>query len=203
MRAHPATLSGRCFEAILAVITIRTDRLLIRNFRQADWRELQELVIRYQASEYAQYDHRWPIASEEVARIAGWFASGDRYLAVCIEGTGELIGLVAMSPSAAHEELSLGYVFHLDYQGQAFATEACRAVIDSAFNSGTTTRIVAHTAVANEPSCRLLRRLGMEETGRSTAALQVTEGGVPIEFLGVSFAITRAGWAHLERAGGA
>ena len=35
------------------MITLETDRLVIRNFRPDDWRELQELAIEYRASKWA------------------------------------------------------------------------------------------------------------------------------------------------------
>lgn len=80
------------------MITIESERLILRNFQVDDWRELQELIRLYQASEYAQYDHPWPTGDAETQSIAAWFAGGDDYLAVCLNPGGELIGLVAIEP---------------------------------------------------------------------------------------------------------
>ena len=49
--------------------TIETDRLTIRNFGADDWQDLQEMVIKYQESEYARYDHQWPTCMEEIKDI--------------------------------------------------------------------------------------------------------------------------------------
>ena len=65
------------------MITIETNRLIIRNFDTGDWQDLQEMIIEYQGSEYAKYDHKWPTTTEEVRKTVEWFASGDNYLAVC------------------------------------------------------------------------------------------------------------------------
>jgi RimJ/RimL family protein N-acetyltransferase len=50
------------------------------------------------------------------------------------------------------------------------------------------------TLAANEPSCRLLQRLGMKETGRHTGSFRETEDGKLIEFQANSFAISREEW---------
>jgi RimJ/RimL family protein N-acetyltransferase len=88
----------------------------------------------------------------------------------------------------------LGYVFHPRYHRQGYATEACRAAIGYLFGELGADRVVSNTAAANEPSCRLLERLGMAEVGRHTASFQKTEDGVPIEFEAISFAISREEW---------
>ena len=54
------------------------------------------------------------------------------------------------------------------------------------------------TAAANERSCRLLRRLGMREIGQSTGSFWKMPDGEPIEFLGLSFAVSRDEWLALR-----
>jgi hypothetical protein len=43
------------------MITIETPRLRIRTFCTDDWRELQEMIVTYQESEYARYDQLWSL----------------------------------------------------------------------------------------------------------------------------------------------
>jgi hypothetical protein len=83
------------------VISLETDRLVIRSFCLEDWQELWELAARYQASEWAKYDHPWPISTEEVKDMAEWFAGDDGYLAVCLKSAGKLIGLLNFSGRVA------------------------------------------------------------------------------------------------------
>jgi hypothetical protein len=59
------------------VISLETDWLVIRNFCPDDWQDLQDVSIHYRASEYAQYDHKWPTATEEVKGMAEWFAEAN------------------------------------------------------------------------------------------------------------------------------
>jgi [ribosomal protein S5]-alanine N-acetyltransferase len=147
---------------------IQTDRLAIRNFRPEDWRDLHEMIVQYQASEYAQYDQKWPTAEEAIQGVAKWFAEGDSYLAACLRTTGKLIGFVAVNRREEPEygsAVNLGYVFNFGYHGQGYATEACRAAIEHAFERLGVERMVTGTAHENLPSRRLLARLGFRELG--------------------------------------
>jgi RimJ/RimL family protein N-acetyltransferase len=182
------------------VTSIETDRLVIRNFRAGDWPDLQEMILRYQASDMAQYDHEWPTSADEIKGVAEWFASGDSYLAVCLRTTGKLIGLISLNPQEqqAAPVFGLGYVFHEDHFGQGYATEGCRAVIDYAFGPLAADSVTSGTAAANHRSCRLLRRLGLRQTGRGTSSFQKTQDGDPIAFASLTFAITRDEWLALD-----
>ena len=166
--------------------TIRTERLTIRNYRPEDWRDLHEMIVQYQASEYAQYDHQWPTSPEEIQGVATWFSQGDSYLAVCLQTTGKQIGFVALNKEEREDGLAfnLGFVFNSDYHGQGYATEACRAAIDRAFDRLGAARIVTGTAPENLPSRRLLARL----------VLQETDGGM--------YALTRDEWLAQRRTTG-
>jgi RimJ/RimL family protein N-acetyltransferase len=139
---------------------------MIRNFSPGDWQELQELAIRYQASEYAQYDHPWPTDAEKVKDMAEWFASGDGYLAVCLKSTGRLIGLLNIHWRKELEGRThgLGYVFHPDYHGRGYATESCRAGLEQVFGLWAADRVLCGTHPDNKPSIRLLKKLGLKET---------------------------------------
>lgn len=181
---------------------IETDRLTIRSFSPDDWRELLDLAIDYQASEYAQYDHKWPTDEEGVQGMANWFSSAppegarDRFLAVCLKENGKLIGMISVNPKQPGVEYGLGYVFHSSYQGQGYATEACRAMLDHVFQSLAALRITTSTAAANRLSCRLLERLGFDVIDRKRAFLQETEDGEPIEFEALSLKLTQEQWAE-------
>jgi len=66
------------------LITLETDRLVIRNFKASDWEALHEMITQYQACELADYDQQWPTAPEDI-KAAEWFASGDSYMAVTLK----------------------------------------------------------------------------------------------------------------------
>lgn len=165
---------------------METERLIVRRFAEADWQGLYEMIVKYQEFENAAYDptHPWPTSPEEIKQLAGWFASGDRYLAVCLKETGRFIGFVCLNPEEKEgsREYNLGYIFDSNYRGQGYATEACRAMLWRAFGELQAGQVVTGTAPANLPSVRLLQRLGFRVTDESAG----------------SYALSREEW---ERAG--
>jgi len=180
---------------------LETERLLIRNFAPDDAEALRDLILWKESSEYAIYDQQWPTSKGAIRGITEWFAKEDSYLAVCLKEGGRLIGFVALNPGddeRAHE-FDLGYCFHPDYQGQGYATEACRAVLRWAFTQKGARRVTSGTAAANLPSCRLLERLGFRQVGEGTASFRETPEGEPIRFRGLSFALTRDEWERLSQ----
>jgi RimJ/RimL family protein N-acetyltransferase len=68
-------------------------------------------------------------------------------------------------------QAELGWVLHPDHSGKGYATEAIRAVIGACFGPLGLRRVHAGCFAANEPSWRLMERLGMrrEEFSRKTA----------------------------------
>jgi RimJ/RimL family protein N-acetyltransferase len=159
------------------MISLHTDRLIIRNFNPDDWQELQEMIIRYQATESAQYEDPWPTSAADIRGIAGWFAGGDDYLAVCLKTTGKVIGLIAIERRKDQEDRmhNLGYVFHPSYHGQGFATEASKAAMGYLFGHLAADGILTGTHPANEASVALLRRLGLKAIGRGEFAISRAE----------------------------
>ena len=180
---------------------METERLIIRKFVSDDWKALHEMIVLNEASEYAVYDHAWPTDPEKIKGVVEWFAGGDRFLAVCLKDSGRFIGFVALNPEQENDAraYNLGYIFHANYHGQGYASEACRAVIGRAFDQLQAERVIAGTAALNLPSCRLLERLGFKIIAESTGSLRNTQDGQPIEFLGRTYALTKENWAAVGR----
>ena len=177
------------------MISLETDRLVIRNFCPDDWQDLQDMSIHYGASEYAQYDHAWPTRTEDIKGMAEYLSTSDQFYAVCLKETDKLIGFISLGRSEEDESaFDLGYVFHPAYHGQGYGSEGCRAVIDHAFCELGAQQVTSNTAEANLPSCALLKALGFSETGRSTASFYETPEGEPIEFTALSFSLTGDKW---------
>lgn len=177
---------------------LETERLIIRNFQTSDWNAICELIVQYQASDLALYDHQWPTAQEEIRKVTEWFAGGDSFLAVCLKDTSQLIGFVSLNAEEGegHRQFNTGYVFNHDFHGRGYATEACRAVLRRAFDQLQAYGVVAGTAAINQASCRLLERLGFKKIGEETASFRTAEDGKPIEFLGYCYAIVKDEWQN-------
>ena len=191
---------GRSRGMGITMTSIETERLLIRNFRNSDADALAEMMTCYAASEMAAYDQPWPTSLEEIRQVTAWFASGDSYLAVCLKATERFIGFVALNPEGQADQrtFNLGYVFHVDYHGKGYASEACRAVLVHAFEHYRADRIVTGTAALNRASCRLLERLGFQKVAESSTSFRNTPDGRQIEFLGYTFELRGENYARTD-----
>lgn len=84
--------------------------------------------------------------------------------------TGQFIGFTGLSPmpadvpGAGGTEVGWRLTRHAWHRG--YATEAARAALDVAFGGAGLTEIWSMTAVLNEPSQAVMRRLGMREVAR-------------------------------------
>jgi RimJ/RimL family protein N-acetyltransferase len=86
-------------------------------------------------------------------------------LGVELADSGRLVGdVVLFFRSADHAGGELGYVFHPDVAGHGYAAEACRAMLDLAFDKSEGLglhRVVAQMDARNLASVRLASKLGM------------------------------------------
>jgi RimJ/RimL family protein N-acetyltransferase len=174
---------------------IETTRLVLRTFNVDDCGVLHQMIVQYEASDYAAYDQQWPTSVEEIKGVTEWFARGDNFLAVCLKGTSQFIGFVALNPEGDDSrEYNLGYVFDSNYHSQGYATEACAAMLNRAFGQLQALRVVAGTAAVNRGSCRLLEKLGFRKIGENMTSFKTGEDGKPIEFVGYLYAISKEEW---------
>jgi RimJ/RimL family protein N-acetyltransferase len=82
------------------------------------------------------------------------------------EGTRHVIGTIGFhGPPDAQGRLEIGYSVQGAYRRQGFAREAVRAMLDWAYRDHGIRRFVASISPANEPSLKLVRGFGFEQTG--------------------------------------
>jgi len=88
---------------------------------------------------------------------AGWWL----HYAVHVRGGGgaTLVGSVGYKGPPRDGIVEIGYSVVPSWQRQGLATEACRALIESAWRRGAEV-VVAHTLAGLEPSIAVLRKLG-------------------------------------------
>lgn len=177
---------------------LETSRLLMRNFVQEDWPPLQEMIIQYMSSLYAVYDHQWPTSEEEIKGICSWFAGGDNYLAIRLKEDDRFIGYICLNPTDENGVYHVGYCLNFNYHGNGYAFESCKALVTYAFSELKALKIVTGTAAENQPSCKLLNRLGMKKISEASASFCNDENGSPIVFSGINFELTRESWISRE-----
>lgn len=178
------------------MITLETERLLLRRFRPDDWQDLyaylsDEAVVRYEP---------YGVFSEEECRDAAIRRSRqDAFWAVCLRGSGRLIGNVYFQRQEPADFLTweIGYVFNPAYGGKGYATESCRKVIDYAFSELGARRVIARCNPENARSWRLIERLGMRREGhlRKNSYHKRDGQGRPIWHDSFEYAILAEEWA--------
>jgi RimJ/RimL family protein N-acetyltransferase len=149
------------------VYPLSTERLIIRALTPDDVEFHHVLfadpdVVRYLY--FGPFDR--PAAQEHLARRSivdlpvegGWINFG-----VEVKGEGVLIGELAMGfISATHAHYEVGYVFDPAYAGHGYATEGTAMIVELAFSGLGAHRVSGRLDARNDPSARVLERLGLQ-----------------------------------------
>ena len=148
------------------IYPLSTERLIIRALTPDDVERHHVLfadpdVVRYLY--FGPFDR--PAAQEHLARRSivdlpvegGWINFG-----VEVKGEGVLIGELAMGfISATHAHYEVGYVFDPAYAGHGYATEGTAMIVELAFSGLGAHRVSGRLDARNDPSARVLERLGL------------------------------------------
>jgi RimJ/RimL family protein N-acetyltransferase len=148
--------------------TITTDRLLLRKLEINDrdefftYRSLPE-IYEYQSfmpkniSEVDDFINRIP-SNPNIPNT--WFQ-----LAIVNKNEDMLIGDIGIHFLEDNAQIEIGYTLAPSYQGQGYAIEALKAVINYLFYDLKKHRITASVDPNNRKSIRLLEKLGMRKEG--------------------------------------
>ncbi|MGE0397747.1 MAG: GNAT family N-acetyltransferase [Kofleriaceae bacterium] len=149
---------------------LETERLVLREFVEDDWRALfaiesQPDVVRYQANDVhdearsREYVQGIMVCAREVPRLVF-------DLAITRPGDDTYIGRVGMRRADADPRLGeLWFVIAPEHQGHGYVTEAARALVTYAFAELGMHRIHGDCDPRNPASARVMERLGMRREG--------------------------------------
>jgi ribosomal-protein-alanine N-acetyltransferase len=121
-------------------LTIETERLLLRPFRQSDLQDFYEYASVEGVGEKAGWKHHETI--EETQEILDMFIREDKTFAIVLKENGKVIGSLGIEEYGREEALTefhiyrgreLGFVLSKDYWGKGLTPEAVTAVIDHLF----------------------------------------------------------------------
>lgn len=172
-----------------------TQRLAVRNFRPDDWKDLYEYLSQ---KEVLRYEPGSVSDEADCKSKAAERSESDDFLAVCLKATGKMIGHLYFARTEPSEFLTweLGYIFNPAFYGKGYATEACRGILDYAFEKLEAHRVIAMCSPENMPSWRLLERLSMRREGyfRQAAFFRRSEDGKPIWHDACQYAILSSEW---------
>lgn len=156
-------------EAAMPPVTLETPRLLLRPWREEDKAPFAALNADPEVMKYFPACLDREESDALAARMTGLILrEGWGFWAVERKEGGRFIGTVGLNrveglPFAPLVEV--GWRLDRPFWGRGYATEAARAAMDFAWQRLGEKELVAFTAVLNEPSQGVMRRLGMTRLG--------------------------------------
>jgi RimJ/RimL family protein N-acetyltransferase len=145
---------------------IRTDRLIMRRWRDTDRAPYAAMNADPAVMRYFPATMDRAASDASIDRIEELFdVQGFGLWALEVAGTGAFIGFTGLNPmpvgvpGAGGMEVGWRLAEHSWHQG--YATEAARAAVDVGFSGAGLDQIWSMTAVLNEPSQAVMRRIGM------------------------------------------
>ena len=157
---------------------IRTDRLIMRRWREADREPFAALNADPEVMRYFPAPLDRAASDAMVDRIEDLFRrQGFGLWALEVSATGEFIGFTGLNPMPGGVPgaggMEVGWRLARGAWHQGYASEAAAAAAGVAFRGAGLAELWSMTAVANEPSQAVMRRLGMT----LHAPLRPPEGG--------------------------
>ncbi|WDR03726.1 GNAT family protein [Devosia algicola] len=153
--------------ALVPDYPIKTARLRLRPFTRGDvdavydYRRRDDVAL-YLFDVALSRDECALAVRQRISQVA-LAREGDKIiLAVEHKDDKNLIGEVSLIwRSQEARQVELGWIFHPDWQGQGFASEAGEVLLNLAFEAGDMHRATARCGTNNVTSWRLMERLGM------------------------------------------
>lgn len=150
-----------------------TERLTIRPWQPADRPSFAAFT---QDPEVMRYVHRGePFTETEIdeflARQQRQLEAHDMCMGAMIEKcSGLIIGVAGVQPLGGSGDLEIGWWLGRDAWGRGYATEAGRAAMHHVLDTLRRPRVVAVIDPGNDPSTRVVTRLGFQYDRRYTGA---------------------------------
>lgn len=189
-------------EIIDDAFVIETARLELRWPRLADVRAIECLAGEKAVAEMtAQIPHPYPPGAAEAFVYEARHGNAEgKALTLVITPRGklhEVMGAVSLRPSAAGEP-EIGYWLGTPFWGCGFATEAVRAVVDTAFTHSDAPAVVASVRVVNPASRRVLEKCGFHVAGAGLLPFPARGGVFPVDHLRLERRIWESlkGWTN-------
>lgn len=157
----------------MSITRLETKRLILRQWQPEDFAIFAQMNADSDVMQYfpkvlsKQTSDVIANKCQQLIKDNGW-----GFWAVSLQGdlakNDKFIGMVGLNE--VHEDMpfapgvEIGWRLHKDYWRYGYALEAARASLRFAFEVLELDEVVAFTAVINEPSQRLMQRLGMSNT---------------------------------------
>ena len=138
---------------------IETKRLVLRSFAAADWQDFRELALDWQAAPGPAFD-KLPTSEAACRKSVEQMSTKDSYYAMCLRGSGKVVGLLAINGIDGNGQLDLGHVILSKYQDNSHDQEALEAVVEYCFQKRGALSVVTHNAPDHPAQLAPLESLG-------------------------------------------
>jgi aminoglycoside 6'-N-acetyltransferase len=145
----------------MSELPVRTERLVVRRFAAGDVPAFAAYRSDPEVARYQGWDA--PVPEAAARRLVAGFAAAEEgkpgWYQYAVECDGVLIGDVGICWAGNRMQAEVGFTIARAHQGNGYATEAVRCVLDRVFAAGVR-RVSAECDARNTASARLLERLG-------------------------------------------
>ena len=145
---------------------IKTERLLLRPYRWDDIADLLSFAVEERWSRYirAPYPYSRKDAQEFLADRVGLSRPDQNVW--CLEKENQMIGDAGFGWHKKNSAAEIAYSLNPNFWSQGLTTEACKAIINVAFNHDQSlNRVFAAIDTRNIPSIKVAQKLGMKCEG--------------------------------------
>ncbi len=148
------------------MIRIETDRLVIRESSGRDFSRIYAMLL--------SEGNAGPDENEELEKYLAYIHTaypvfGFGLWSVVLKETGDVIGWCGLQPIGNEDtplgRIELGYLIDREFRRKGYACEACRAIMDYAFQRLELDEVYVQIDGQNKQSLRLAQRLGFTKAG--------------------------------------
>ena len=150
---------------------IRTARMIVRDFQMNDVNDLQEILGDNETMKNCEPAY----SLEKTVNFLQKFCIEKKAAAAAVhKESNKMIGHILFNDSEK-DVYEMGWFFNRNYWRQGYAYEACKAVIDYAFEALHAHKIFAET-IDGEKSVNLMKKLGMKLEGIQRSQVKDNSG---------------------------
>ena len=152
------------------MVTLETDRLKLRMFREDDFEEYARITGDVEVTRYLSDGRalaRWEAWRQMAMIIGHCHLKGYGPWAVEEKLTGRLLGRIGFFNPEGWPGFELGWVLGRESWGKGFATEGARRALDYAFSEMGRDHVISLIHPDNSASIRVAERIGEKLEGRT------------------------------------
>ena len=147
---------------------LETDRLIVRETTVEDVDDFYEIYADPEITEFLEDLFENPedekkYQADYIDKVYGLLGFG--IWTVILKENGKIIGRAGYSIRNGFDDIELGFLIGLAYQGNGYAYEACRAILDYGRDVLQLHRVLAFVKEGNRVSIRLCEKLGFVKSG--------------------------------------